>query len=164
MSTRGEIEGGKNGMTTSQVPTQEQKGSFIRDDNGQIMPLVENFYKFCADRKLMGVKCRKCGVLSCPPRSICPKCYADTFDWIELKGHGKLLTYTIIHFPPSQFQALSPYAVGIVRLEEGPQLSGMIKNVKLEDLRIGLEVQVDFETALPKEWPRWPRYFFKPAS
>ena len=89
---------------------------------------------------------------------------ADTFEWTEFKGRGKLLTYTIIHFPPSQFQALAPYAVGILKLEEGPQLPGMIKNVKLEEVRIGMEFQVDFETALPKEWPRWPRYFFKPAS
>jgi uncharacterized OB-fold protein len=149
---------------TAQVSKQEEKNSFIRDENGEVTPLVENFYKFCAERKLMGVKCRKCGTLACPPRSICRECLGDSFDWIELKGLGELLTYTIIHFPPSQFQALSPYAVGIVKLQEGPQLSGMIKNVKLEDLRIGLEVQVDFETALPKEWPRWPRYFFKPRT
>jgi uncharacterized OB-fold protein len=144
--------------------SEEQKTAFIRDENGQILPLGENFYKFCAEGRLMGVKCKRCGAINCPPRSICPKCLGDTFDWVELKGLGELLTYTIIHFPPSQFQALAPYAVGIIRLEQGPQLSGMIKNVKPEDLRIGMELQVDFETALPKEWPRWPRYFFKPAS
>jgi uncharacterized OB-fold protein len=151
-------------MTGEVVSSQEEKTAFIRDEKGQILPLVENFYKFCAGRRLMGVKCKRCGVLICPPRSICPKCFADAFDWIELKGRGELLTYTIIHFPPSQFQALAPYAVGIIKLEQGPQLSGMIRNVNLEDLRIGMELQVDFETALPKEWPRWPRYFFKPAS
>ncbi len=151
-------------MSASVSSSQEQKPAFIRDETGQILPLVENFYMFCAERKLMGVRCKRCGAIICPPRSICPKCSADAFDWMELKGHGKLLTYTIIHFPPSQFQALAPYAVGIIKLEQGPQLSGMIKNVKLEDLRIEMDLQVDFETALPKEWPRWPRYFFKPAS
>lgn len=144
--------------------SQELKAPFIRDESGRILPLVENFYLFCADGKLMGVKCKGCGWLICPPRGICPKCYADEFDWMELKGRGKLLTYTIIHFPPTQFQALAPYAVGIVRLDDGPQLSGMIKNVKLEDLRIGMEIQIDFEKGIPKEWPRWPRYFLKPAS
>jgi uncharacterized OB-fold protein len=144
------------------ISSQEGAG-FIRDENGETLPLVENFYKFCADRKLMGVKCRRCGAIRCPPRTICPECFSDKFDWIELKGRGTLLTYTIIHFPASQFQALAPYAVGIIKLEQGSQLSGMIRNVKLEELRIGMELLVDFETALPKEWPRWPRYFFKPA-
>lgn len=151
-------------MSASASSSQEQKPALIRDEMGQILPLVENFYMFCAERKLMGVRCKQCSAVICPPRSICPKCSADTFDWMELKGRGKLLTYTIIHFPPSQFQALAPYAVGIIKLEQGPQLSGMIKNVKLEDLRIDMDLQVDFETALPKEWPRWPRYFFKPVS
>jgi hypothetical protein len=49
-------------------------------------------------------------------------------------------------------------------LTEGPQLPGMIRNLKLEDLRIGMDLEVDFETTVPKEWPRWPRYFFKPAT
>ena len=149
-------------MTTSTIASQEAE--FICDDKGTILPVIENFYKFCALRKLMGVKCEKCGELICPPRAICRKCCSNTFEWTEFEGKGKLLTYTIIHFPPSQFQALAPYAVGIVKLEEGPQLPGMIKNVKLEELRIGMDLQVDFETALPKEWPRWPRYFFKTGS
>lgn len=151
------------GERVAAVISSQEGAGFIRDENGQTLPFVENFYKFCADRKLMGVKCRQCGAIRCPPRTICPECFSDKFDWIELKGRGTLLTYTIIHFPPSQFQALAPYAVGIIKLEQGPQLSGMIRNLKLEELRIGMELLVDFETALPKEWPRWPRYFFKPA-
>ena len=147
------------------VMTSQPEGTgFIRDENGLILPTVENFYRFCAERKLMGVKCKGCGALLWPPRGICPKCLSYQVEWTELKGKGKLLTYTIIHFPPSQFQALAPYAVGILRLEQGPQLPGMIRNVKLEDLRIGMDLEIDFETTVPKEWPRWPRYFFKPPS
>jgi uncharacterized OB-fold protein len=141
-----------------------KKIDFIRDANGAITPTVDNFYKYCAERKLMGVKCKNCGALLCPPRGLCPKCFSSSVEWTELKGEGRLLTYTIIHFPPTQFQALAPYAVGIVRMNDGPQLPGMIKNVKLEDLRIGMSLQVDYETALPKEWPPWPRYFFKPLD
>jgi uncharacterized OB-fold protein len=147
------------------VMTSQPEGTgFTRDETGLILPTVENFYRFCAERKLMGVKCKGCGALLWPPRGICPKCFSYQVEWTELKGKGKLLTYTIIHFPPSQFQALAPYAVGILRLEQGPQLPGMIRNVKLEDLRIGLELEIDFESSVPKEWPRWPRYFFKPVS
>jgi uncharacterized OB-fold protein len=150
-------------MTTS-VASEDRKKAFIRDANGSILPNVENFYNFCAEGKLMAVKCRQCGAVICPPRALCPKCFTRSLEWSELRGAGKLLTYTIIHFPPGQFQALAPYAVGIVKLEEGPQLPGMIRNVRLEDVRVGMNLQVDFETATPKEWPRWPRYFFKAAS
>jgi hypothetical protein len=136
--------------------------SFVMDDSGAILPTVQNFYNYCAERKLMGIKCVECGAILCPPRPICSKCLSDKFEWVEFKGHGELLTYTIIYFPPTQFQAFAPYAVGILKLDEGPQLSGMIKNVKLEEIRIGMHLHVDYETAIPKEWPRWARYFFKP--
>jgi uncharacterized OB-fold protein len=141
-----------------------QESAFIRDEKGLILPNVENFYRYCAERRLMGVKCAKCGAILWPPREVCPKCLGGELEWCEFKGRGKLLTYTIIHFPPSQFQALAPYAVGIMKLEEGPQMPGMVRNVKLEELRIGMDLEIDFETAIPKEWPRWPRYFFKPSS
>jgi len=151
-------------MAASVAAREEEKMTFIRDKNDQIMPCVENFYRYCGERKLMGVRCKKCGATSWPPRSLCSTCFSNTMEWIEFKGRGKLLTYTIIHFPPGQFQALAPYAVGIVKLSEGAQLPGMIKNLKLEDVRIGMELQVDFETGFPKEWPKWPRYFFKPIT
>ena len=145
--------------------TSQGKIAYIRDEKGRILPTVENFYRFCSEGRLMAVKCSQCNSLICPPRSICPICCAaKESEWVEMKGKGKLLTYTVIHFPPSQFQALAPYAVGILQLQEGPRLPGMIKNVKLEDLRIGMDLTVEYETTLPKEWPKWPRYFFKPAS
>lgn len=149
--------------STSVVAPPQAEGAFIRDEKGVILPTIENFYKFCAERKLMGVKCGGCGALIWPPRGRCPKCFSSSLEWRQLKGSGRLLTYTIIHFPPIQFQALAPYAVGILKLEDGPQLPGMIKNVSLQDLEIGMELLVDFEEGIPKEWPRWPRYFFKPA-
>ncbi len=110
----------------------------------------------------MGLKCKKCKALLVPPRNLCPKCLGTDFEWRSLEGIGTLITYTVIHFPPTQFQALAPYAVGIVKLREGVRLPGMIKNLKLEELKIGMELQTDFETALPKEWPQWPRYYFRP--
>ncbi len=125
-------------------------------------PTIEEFYRFCAERRLMGLKCKNCKALLVPPRNLCPKCLETDFEWRSLEGIGTLITYTVIHFPPTQFQALAPYAVGIVKLREGVRLPGMIKNVKLEELKIGMELQTDFETALPKEWPQWPRYYFRP--
>jgi scaffold protein (connect acetoacetyl-CoA thiolase and HMG-CoA synthase) len=137
---------------------------FVRGEDGGLLPVIENFYTFCGQGKLMAVRCVNCNSIVWPPRGICPKCFHDKFEWVELQGRGKLLTYTVIHFPPTQFQALAPYAVGIVKLTEGPQVPGMIRNVKLEDLRIGMDLQVGFEGGVLKEWPRWPRYFFAPAD
>jgi uncharacterized OB-fold protein len=124
-------------------------------------PTIESFYKFCAERKLMGVRCTGCKKVILPPRSLCPQCGGSDMIWTEMPTKGKLVTYTVIHVSPTQFQELSPYAVGIVEFGERVRLPGMIKDVKPGDLKIGMELQTDFETTVPNEWPNWPRYFFR---
>ncbi|MDH5662981.1 MAG: Zn-ribbon domain-containing OB-fold protein [Candidatus Bathyarchaeota archaeon] len=123
---------------------------------------IESFYKFVSERKLMAAKCSKCGTLLLPPRPVCTKCLSTDFKWVELKGEGKLLSYTVIHVSPVQFQSMVPYTVGIVKLEDGPHLPGMIRDVEPEKIRVGMDLKVDFETSIPTQWPLWPRYFFRP--
>ncbi len=122
---------------------------------------IESFYKFCAEKKLMGVKCTRCKKITVPPRTVCPHCGNTDQIWTELPNRGRLVTYTVIHVPPPQFEALAPYAIGIVELAEGVRLPGMVKNVKLENLKIGMELKTEFETSTSNEWPQWPRYFFR---
>ncbi|MDH5419819.1 MAG: Zn-ribbon domain-containing OB-fold protein [Candidatus Bathyarchaeota archaeon] len=122
---------------------------------------IESFYKFVSEGKLMAAKCRKCGTLLLPPRPVCTKCLSTDFRWVELKGKGKLLSYTVIHVSPMQFESMAPYTVGIVELEAGPHLPGMIRDVEPEKIRVGMDLVVDFDTSVPTQWPLWPRYFFR---
>jgi uncharacterized OB-fold protein len=124
---------------------------------------IENFYHFAQEGKLMAAQCDKCGALLVPPRPVCTNCLSKDLEWIKLKPKGKLLTYTVIHVASPQFQSLAPYAVGIVKLEDGPNLPGMIKGIEPEKIKVGMDVLVDFDTDIPAEWPMWPRYFFRPS-
>jgi len=126
---------------------------------------IESFYKFVGEGKLMGAKCNKCGLVMLPPRPVCTKCYSKDLQWVELKGRGKLLTYTVIHVAPKQFEALAPYPVGIVELEEGPQLLGMIRNIEPDKIKLGMNLTIDFEkpTSPETQWPTWPKYYFMPS-
>jgi uncharacterized OB-fold protein len=124
---------------------------------------IEQFYKFLSQEKLMAGKCQKCGKIHLPPRPLCDNCYSQEFTWTEVSGKGKLLTYTIIHIAPPQFQALAPYTVGIVQLENGLRLPGMISSVSEGNLRIGMELTIDFKAcSTGQSWPQWQRYCFKP--
>lgn len=125
---------------------------------------IESFYSLIAERKLMAAKCKRCGKLLVPPRPMCTDCYSKDLEWTQLKGEGKLLTYTVIHVSPKQFESMIPYAVGIAQLTEGPQLPGMIRDIKPDKIRVGMKLRVDFDTALPSEWPQWSRYYFKPLK
>jgi len=129
---------------------------------------IEQFYRFMNEGKLMGAKCKKCGKIMLPPRPICVQCYSENLEWIELKDKGKLLTYTIIHVAPQQFQHLVPYTVGIVELENGLKLPGMIKEVDFDEIKVGMELKIEVEPIATEEteeqkWPAWPKYYFKPT-
>jgi len=130
---------------------------------------IESFYRYVGEGKLMAAKCNKCGKVMLPPRPVCPKCFSKDMKWVELKPRGRLLTYTVIHVSPKQFESLVPYPLGIIRLEDGTQFVGMIRGVEQKDLKVGMPLIVDFEKASsgkPSEqtnWPAWPRYYFKPA-
>ncbi|MCS7385198.1 MAG: Zn-ribbon domain-containing OB-fold protein [archaeon GB-1867-005] len=125
---------------------------------------IESFYQFCSEGKFMGAKCNKCGKILVPPKPTCPICGSRKFMWVELKRKGEVKTFTIIHVAPQQFASLAPYAVGIVELEDGVKLPGMIKDVELNKLKVGLKVKVEFEEAEGEGWPHWPRYYFKPIE
>jgi uncharacterized OB-fold protein len=132
--------------------------------SGQEQFTIEQLYKYMIQGKLMGAKCRKCGKTHFPPRPLCDDCFSKEFEWTEIPTKGKLLTYTIIHIAPTQFQAMVPYAIGIVQLENGLKVPGMIKEVALEQIKIGMSLVIVFEACTPtQQWPQWPRYRFKIA-
>ena len=125
---------------------------------------IEQFYKFIQQGKLMAGKCLKCGKIHLPPRPLCDNCFSQTFEWVDVSGKGKLLSYTVIHIAPSQFQANAPYAVGIVELENGLRIPGMIQGAPQDQLKVGMALTMDFGTCnTTQAWPQWPRYCFKPA-
>lgn len=125
---------------------------------------IEQFYKYLTEGKLMAGKCSRCGKIHLPPRPLCDNCFSNQFEWTEISGKGKLVTYTVIHIAPQQFQSLAPYAVGIVELENGLKIPGMITGATQDQLRIGMELAIDFGTcSTAQPWPQWPRYCFKPV-
>jgi uncharacterized OB-fold protein len=124
---------------------------------------IDQFYKFLQQGKLMAGKCLKCGKIHLPPRPLCDNCFSQEFEWVNVSGKGKLLTYTVIHVAPQQFQALTPYAVGILKLENGLKIPGMIQGLPIEQLEVGIDLTLDFGTCSTEQpWPQWTRYCFRP--
>jgi len=136
-----------------------------KTEKNEVPPFtIEQFYRFLLEKKIMAAQCEECGAKFLPPRAICSDCYSKNLVWVQLKTRGKLLTYTIIYVAPPRFQSFVPYAYGIVELEKGLRLPGMIRDVKLEDLKIGMELEVVFEPTATEEWPKWATYYFKPVE
>jgi uncharacterized OB-fold protein len=111
-----------------------------------------SYERFLSEDKLMGSKCKKCGVLSVPPRSICIKCHSSEMEWVEMRGEGRLAAFTSIAVGPpfmirEGYDRKHPYVCGVVELEEGVRVVARIEGVdgtKPETIRIGTLLQVEF--------------------
>lgn len=88
--------------------------------------------------------CDACGKIHFPPRLVCSGCRGTTFSKTTLAPEGEVETFTIIRVPPTGFTSETPYAVGIVRLDDGVKVTAQIVDVDLDELRIGLRVRVEF--------------------
>lgn len=111
---------------------------------------ISSFQNFLEKKRLMGVKCSDCNNLMLPPRIICTKCNSRKLEWHEFKGDGTLETYSILHVAPTFLKDNVPYIVGIIKLREGPMITGRITDVdatKSENIEIGMHVKIEF----PKE-------------
>lgn len=89
-------------------------------------------------------KCKKCGSISFPGRLICPECGSQESETIRLSGKGELASYTVIRVAPTGFTDLAPYAIGIVKLDEGIRVMGQVTDCDPENLKIGDRVTTQF--------------------
>lgn len=89
-------------------------------------------------------KCKKCGAVIFPGRLVCPQCGAREFETLRLSGKGELVTYTVTRVAPTSFVDLAPYAVGIVKLDEGIRVMGQITDCDPEELKIGDRLVTQF--------------------
>ncbi len=124
---------------------------------------LASFFKYCSEGKLMSAKCEKCDSLWIPPREICPTCLSSEMTWKEMSRDGELLTYTVVHVPAPSFKGRAPYVVGIVRLTEGPVLSGLVREAEEQDMIIGKHVTTRFESVQGPKWQPGFSYYFVPV-
>jgi uncharacterized OB-fold protein len=94
-----------------------------------------------------------------PARAICSKCLSTESEWVAVSGRGEIFSFNVMHqvYHPG-FATEVPYAVVVVRLEEGARMVSNLVGVAPHDVRIGMPVRVVFEeisdeVTLPKFVP-----------
>jgi uncharacterized protein len=90
---------------------------------------------------IIGSRCEK-GHTHFPPRALCNECDGATKPF-QFSGRGEILSYTVIHTAPEGFEKMAPYAVALVRLDEGTVISAQIVG-DLAGLSIGKKVRSVF--------------------
>lgn len=94
--------------------------------------------------RLEAGKCETCGNIDFPPRLVCSKCKGRKFATIALNNEGKILTFTVVRVGSDKFSKETPFAVGIVELNDGVKVTAQIADVDPDELKIGQRVKLVF--------------------
>jgi hypothetical protein len=98
---------------------------------------------------LIGTECKNCGERYFPARKLCPNCRRlSNIKEIKYSGRGEIYSHTTIHTPSEGFEFMKPYSMAIIKLEEGPLITGQIVDCKPADLAIGKKVEMVFRKVM----------------
>ena len=110
----------------------------------------KDFNEALKANKLLGLKCQDCGTITVPPKMVCRKCASPNLAVVELKGAGKIQTFTTCNVAPEGREDEIPYVILLVELDEGPWIMGNLtgtdpktvtvavigKKVKMSDTKV----------------------------
>ena len=101
-----------------------------------------DFVTFLEQGKVMATRCKKCGATYFPPKLDCPKCSSSDVEWFEIKGGGRLATYTIVNYGPTGFEDDAPYILAIADFDGIRVFGRLSKDIKESDIKLGMGVKV----------------------
>jgi uncharacterized OB-fold protein len=124
----------------------------------EALPHERPFWDYCEKRELRIQQCVDCGRFRHPPQPVCAQCRSTRTQWTQVSGKGEVYTYTIVHHAATPALRESvPYNVAIVLLDgaDDVRLTSNVVDASLEEMRVGLRVELVWETAGGRLLPRF---------
>ena len=102
---------------------------------------VNDFVSFLEQGKVMGTKCKDCGLFFFPPRADCYQCLSSNMEWFEVTGTGKLVTYSKLQYAPMGFEDDLPYAIAILDYGNYKIFGRIANDVPDDGIKVGMEMK-----------------------
>lgn len=116
----------------------------------RVLPTLDEptafFWRSGGDGCLRILACQECSYLIHPPAPYCPRCQGRETAPTVVSGRATLYSYTVNH--QAWDGSTEPYVIGVVELHEqsGLRLTTNIVDVAPDDVRIGMPLEVVFES------------------
>jgi uncharacterized OB-fold protein len=101
------------------------------------------FYENLKQGRLTTTKCKDCGLVSYPPRVICPECYSENLEYVDLPTKGKIIVFSEeVKGVPLGFESPLIHAVIDLGVAPARRVLSRIVNCPAGVLKRGDEVQL----------------------
>jgi len=102
---------------------------------------INDFIDHLEQNKVMGTKCKGCGLTFFPPRADCYKCLSGNMEWFEITGNGKLLSFSKLEYGPVGFEKDLPYTIAILDYGDYKVFGRLAPDLKESDVKVGMELK-----------------------
>jgi uncharacterized OB-fold protein len=102
---------------------------------------VNDFVDFLEKGKVMGTRCKECGLVFFPPRANCYKCPSSEMEWFEVSGKGKLITYSKLKYAPVGFEGDLPYCIALLDYGDYKIFGRIASDIPEEEIKLGMEMK-----------------------
>jgi hypothetical protein len=98
-------------------------------------------------RKIIAPRCGKCGKVFMPPRKVCPACFTENTDWVDVSDEGTVVSYSVSR---RRLEAIPgdkkvPVIWGLIKLDGADTaLLHYLDEVDPGSLTIGMRVKAVF--------------------
>ena len=114
----------------------------------RVTEFTRPFWDGLREGRFQTTRCTVCHHITFPPKPICPECWSEAVEWVDLRGVGSLRSYTEVHAAPAIFAAEVPYVLAIVDLDEGVRCLSRVL-APWDDLEPDMRVRVQIRQAEP---------------
>ena len=138
-----------------------------------LAPAIDGWHTMSPKPHLIGSQCAGCGTYFFPKQSqYCrnPSCDSTDFHEVELSRTGQVWSYTnACYQPPEPFVApepFEPYTIAAVQLEKEEMvvLGQVVRGVNVEDLKVGMTMELVLEALHETEDDVKMTWKWKPAA
>lgn len=136
----------------------------------QMVPLREGMFEMPetieGTPKLFGQRCTACKeVFTTTERVYCANCSEEALERITLGTRGTVFSYTIVRQQLKGSLIQAPYVMARVKLPEGVTVQTIITDIELEDVTVGMPVEICLKQLSEDEEQRAVvNFFFRPAN
>jgi uncharacterized OB-fold protein len=102
---------------------------------------INDFVDYLEQGKVMGTRCKSCGLMFFPPRADCYQCLSGDMEWFEVSGTGKLVTYSKLEYAPVGFGDDLPYSIALLDYGDYKVFGRIAGDLPEGEIKVGMEMK-----------------------
>lgn len=107
---------------------------------------VNDFIDYLEEGKVMGSRCKECGLVFFPPRADCYKCFSSDMEWFDVTGNGKLMAYSKLKYAPVGFDEDLPYCIAVLDYGDYKIFGRIASDIPEDEIKLGMEMNTAVNT------------------